>query len=103
MSTDTYTDRFRQFSTAFKRPTVGAQAVPRFMQAGHGEALETLLEVLELEAEDPRCNRGGSPCCAAPPDWRRVSPGTPSSTTGSRPGYGGNWVSWPQGTLWNRG
>ena len=52
MDTDTYTDRIRQFCTAFKLPTVGTEAVPRFQQAGHGEALETLLEVLELEAED---------------------------------------------------
>ncbi len=57
MSTDTYTDRIRQFCTAFKLPTVGAEAVPRFMQAGHGEALETLLEVLELEAEDRQQRR----------------------------------------------
>ena len=42
MDTDTYTDRIRQFCTAFKLPTVGTEAVPRFQQAGHGEALETL-------------------------------------------------------------
>ena len=52
MGTDTYTDRIRVFCTAFKLPTVGAETVPRFQQAGHGEALETLLEALELEAED---------------------------------------------------
>ena len=57
MSTDTYTDRIRQLCTAFKLPTVGAEAVPRFQQAGHGEALETLLEVLELEAEDRQQRR----------------------------------------------
>ena len=45
MDTDTYTDRIRQFCTAFKLPTVGTEAVPRFQQAGHGEALETLLGV----------------------------------------------------------
>ena len=37
MGPDTYTDRIRQFCTAFKLPTVGAEAVPRFQQAGHGE------------------------------------------------------------------
>ncbi len=57
MGTDTYTDRIRQFCTAFKLPTVGTEAVPRFQQAGHGEALETLLEVLELEAEDRQQRR----------------------------------------------
>ena len=57
MSTDTYTDRIRQLCTAFKLPTVGAEAVPRFQQAGYGEALETLLEVLELEAEDRQQRR----------------------------------------------
>ena len=57
MGTDTYTDRIRGFCTAFKLPTVGAEAVPRFQQAGHGEALETLLEVLELEAEDRQQRR----------------------------------------------
>jgi DNA replication protein DnaC len=46
------TDRISQLCTAFKLPTVGAEAVPRFRQAGHGQALETLLEVLELESED---------------------------------------------------
>ena len=34
MDTDTYTDRIRQFCTAFKLPTVGTEAVPRFQQAG---------------------------------------------------------------------
>lgn len=57
MGTDTYTDRIRGLCTAFKLPTVGAEAVPRFQQAGHGEALETLLEVLELEAEDRQQRR----------------------------------------------
>ena len=32
MDTDTYTDRIRQFCTAFKLPTVGTEAVPRFQQ-----------------------------------------------------------------------
>ena len=36
---------------------MGTEAVPRFQQAGHGEALETLLEVLELEAEDRQQRR----------------------------------------------
>ena len=57
MSTDTYTDRIRQLCTTFKLPTVGAEAVPLFQQAGYAEALETLLEVLELEAEDRQQRR----------------------------------------------
>ena len=57
MGTDTYTDRIRGLCTAFKLPTVGAEAVARFQQTGHGEALDTLLEVLELEAEDRQQRR----------------------------------------------
>ena len=37
----------------------GAVGVPRFTAAGHGDALETLLEVLEQEAEDRRQRRIG--------------------------------------------
>ena len=59
MDTDTYTDRIRQFCTAFKLPTVGTEAVPRFQQAGHGEALETLLEV--LDSWKPRTVSSGGP------------------------------------------
>ena len=44
---------------AFKLPTVGAEAAPRFEEAGHGEALQTLLDVLEMEAEDRRQRRVG--------------------------------------------
>ena len=38
---------------------MGAQSVSRFTAAGHGDALETLLEVLEQEAEDRRQRRIG--------------------------------------------
>ena len=41
----------------FRLPTMGAQSVARFTAAGHGDALETLLEVLEQEAEDRRQRR----------------------------------------------
>ena len=57
MSTDTYTDRIRQLCATSNLPTAGAEAVPQFQQAGHGEALETLMEVLELEAEDRQQRR----------------------------------------------
>ncbi|MFQ6030027.1 MAG: IS21-like element helper ATPase IstB [Dehalococcoidia bacterium] len=52
MVVDTCTHRIRQLCAAFKLPTVGAEAVSRFQQAGHGDASETLVEVLEMESED---------------------------------------------------
>jgi len=57
MSTSTYVERISQLCAEFKLPTVGTEAVPRFRNAGQGAALETLLEVLELEAEDRRQRR----------------------------------------------
>jgi len=44
--------RIVQLCTQFKLPTVGAEAINQFHRAGHGEALSSLLEVLEMEAED---------------------------------------------------
>jgi len=44
--------RIVQLCTQFKLPTVGTEAVNQFTRAGHGEALSSLLEVLEMEAED---------------------------------------------------
>jgi len=46
------TARIVQLCTQFKLPTVGAEAVDQFYRAGHAEALSSLLEVLEMEAED---------------------------------------------------
>ena len=43
----------------FRLPTMGAQSVSRFIAASHGDSLETLLEVLEQEAEDRRQRRIG--------------------------------------------
>ncbi len=65
MSTNTYTEpsssevkeRIGQLCTEFKLPTVGAEAVPSFTRAGHPDALQSLLEVLEQEAEDRRQRR----------------------------------------------
>jgi hypothetical protein len=57
MSMDAYAVQIRQFCAGFKLPTVVAEAGPRFQRAGHGAALETLLEVLELEAEDRQQRR----------------------------------------------
>ena len=45
-------ERIGQLCSEFKLPTVGAEAGPRFTAAGHTDALHTLVEVLEQEAED---------------------------------------------------
>ena len=52
-------DRIGELCHQFRLPTMGAQSVSRFTAAGHGGALETLLEVLEQEAEDRRQRRIG--------------------------------------------
>ena len=41
----------------FKLPTLAAEMVGRFSDAGHADALPTLVEVLEQEAEDRRVRR----------------------------------------------
>ena len=46
-----------QLCSEFKMPTVGAGAGPRFTAAGHTDALVTLVEVLEQEAENRRLRR----------------------------------------------
>jgi len=50
-------DRIEALCSAFRLPTVAAEIVPRFQAAEHGSALETLLEVLELEASDRQQRR----------------------------------------------
>ncbi len=50
-------ERIGQLCSEFKLPTVGAEAGPRFTAAGHTDALVTLVEVLEQEAEDCRQRR----------------------------------------------
>ena len=59
MDTDTgvMQDRIGQLCHQFKLPTMGAQSVARFAEAGHSDALPTFLEVLEQEAEDRRHRR----------------------------------------------
>ena len=52
-------DRIAELCHPFRLPTMGAQSVGRFIAAGHCDALETLLEVLEQEAEDRRQRRIG--------------------------------------------
>jgi DNA replication protein DnaC len=44
--------RLRELLTRFKLPTCAAQVVRRFDDAGHHDALRTLLEVLEAEADE---------------------------------------------------
>ena len=50
-------DRIGQLCHQFRLPSMGAQAVGRFTNAGHGDALPTFLEVLQQEAEDRRQRR----------------------------------------------
>jgi DNA replication protein DnaC len=50
-------ERIEALCSAFRLPTVAAEIVPRFKAAEHGLALETLLEVLELEASDRQQRR----------------------------------------------
>jgi hypothetical protein len=48
----TAASRIETLCTQFKLPTVKAELVQRLHDAGHGDALETVAEVLELEAAD---------------------------------------------------
>ena len=73
-------DRIGELCHQFRLPTMGAQSVSRFTAAGHGDALETLLEVLEQEART--AGSGASAGCAPRPGCPRARPGRPSSTTG---------------------
>ena len=62
MTTDTYApsavgERIRELCREFKLPTLAAETVGRFSDAGHADALPTLVEVLEQEAEDRRIKR----------------------------------------------
>ena len=50
-------ERVRELCRQFKLPTLAAETVGRFSEAGHADALETLLEVMEQEAEDRRIRR----------------------------------------------
>jgi DNA replication protein DnaC len=50
-------ERIESLCSEFRLPTVAAEVVARFQAAEHGKALETLLEVFELEAGDRRQRR----------------------------------------------
>ena len=62
MTTDAYApsaveERIRDLCRQFRLPTLAAETVDRFSDAGHADALPTLMEVLEQEAEDRRIRR----------------------------------------------
>ena len=62
MTTDTQApgavgERIRELCREFKLPTLASEIVGRFSDAGHADALPTLVEVLEQEAEDRRIRR----------------------------------------------
>lgn len=57
MTTSKYAERIGQLCAQFKLPTVGSEAVHQFTRMGHAGALESLLEVLEMEEEDRRQRR----------------------------------------------
>ena len=50
-------ERVKELRRQFKLPTLAAETVGRFSEAGHADALEVLLEVMEQEAEDRRIRR----------------------------------------------
>ena len=50
-------ERVKELCRQFKLPTLAAETVGRFSEAGHADALLTLVEVLEQEAEDRRIRR----------------------------------------------
>ena len=50
-------ERVRELCRQFKLPTLAAEAARRFSEAGHADALLTLMEVMEQEAEDRRIRR----------------------------------------------
>ena len=62
MTTDAYApsavgERIRELCRQFRLPTLAAETVSRFSDAGHADALPTLVEVLEQEAEDRHIRR----------------------------------------------
>ena len=67
-------ERIRQLCREFKLPTLAAETVSRFTEAGHAEALPTLVEVMEQEAEDRRIKRVD-----------RLSPNPPRDGLGDSP------------------
>lgn len=56
---DEIADRIGALLKEFKLPSAAAEMVPRLLAAGHDDALATVLEVLEVEADDRRERRIG--------------------------------------------
>ncbi len=50
-------ERIKELCRKFKLPTLASETVERFREAGHDDALPTLVEVMEQEAEDRRIRR----------------------------------------------
>ncbi len=50
-------ERIRELCREFRLPTLAAETVSRFSEAGHADALPVLVEVMEQEAEDRRVRR----------------------------------------------
>ncbi len=88
-------ERIGELCHQFKMPTMGAQSVARFTEAGHGDALSTFLEVLEQEAEDRRHRH------IKHPNSLRARPGKPSSTTGCLWHLDSSWTNWPRTASWS--
>lgn len=55
--TEQVKERLSELLCSFKVPTLARELVPRLVAEGQGEVLPTLLEILELEAEDRRGRR----------------------------------------------
>ena len=85
MMTETYApsavgERIRELCRQFRLPTLAAETVDRFSDAGHADALPTLVEVLEQEAEDRRIRKVDR--LEEHPSCLPARRGTPSSTSG---------------------
>lgn len=52
LADDAITDRIGVLLKEFKLPSAAVEMVPRLLAAGHDSALDTVLEVLEVEADD---------------------------------------------------
>ena len=87
-------ERIGELCHQFRLPTMGAQSVSRFTAAGHGDALETLLEVLEQEAEDRRQRRISRLRTRV-----QAAGGQDLGNLRARPGASvssdSNWANWP--------
>ncbi len=93
MDTDTTViqERIGELCHQFKLPTMGAQSMARFTEAGHGDALSTFLEVLEQEAEDRRHRRINRLVQSLP--LRKQGIRSPPNATSPCPGNCASWTT----------